>query len=543
MGEGFRRTFDEARYQARYPDVRRLIEQGLVKDGLEHWTTTDGPYRSFWWSPVRNRPIRAVFVTPSLDMGGAECWIELLIRLFDPGVVTCRAVLMTGEVIHEELARKLAPRVKIHVTRQDGAKGDYSKVVMHETLPLACTTAFADADVMIVWGLADISIVADHFPGRVVFVSHGTAPHALQSLSAAVPYASHLAAVSATAAGDLIKHPRMTVIHNGIDLDRCTPTKSRAETRKGWGLVPDTSGPHLDKKLIGYVGRLSPEKDPLAVARAVSALPENYHAVFAGAGPHADKYRQLAEHIAPGRCTFLGHVSDTGNVYAAIDALVLASHTEAHSLTLCEAWAAGVPAVATEVGAVAEIEEAHGSMTVRVPRDPTTQELAVAVRAAASRGRTTEIQAIARRSFSGQYMARKWESYLVQVCASQGPIVLNVEPPDLPELPIVVDKVPEVLPTIPEFIFYEHEYLTRYPEAKDGVDAGVFDNGLDHWNRAGKAMGYDPCWRKMTDFDGRAYLDKYPKLKALYATGGMVSPMMHFIRFGNAENLQATFKK
>jgi glycosyltransferase involved in cell wall biosynthesis len=47
--------------------------------------------------------------------------------------------------------------------------------------------------------------------------------------------------------------------------------------RRTWGLPDGT-------RVAGYLGRLSPEKDPLAMARLIGSLPNEWHGVVVGEG-------------------------------------------------------------------------------------------------------------------------------------------------------------------------------------------------------------------------------------------------------------------
>jgi len=76
---------------------------------------------------------------------------------------------------------------------------------------------------------------------------------------------------------------------------------------------------------------------------------------------------------------FIENCSRIGDVYASLDCFVLASSSEAFSLSLTEAWLAGVPTVSTPVGAVLELEEQYGRMTTLVQVNPSDEELAEAV--------------------------------------------------------------------------------------------------------------------------------------------------------------------
>lgn len=144
---------------------------------------------------------------------------------------------------------------------------------------------------------------------------------------------------------------------NGVDTQIFQPQpRPAAGIRSELGLPEDTP-------LVGFVGRLSPEKGPEVFVRAAMLLrtrrPEA-HAVLVGEGPMEDELRDLAQRLgAADRLHFLGLRGDMPSVYSQLDLLALCSHSEAMPLALMEAMSCGVAAVATRVGGVPEIVE-HG---------------------------------------------------------------------------------------------------------------------------------------------------------------------------------------
>ncbi|ARC57478.1 GDP-mannose-dependent alpha-mannosyltransferase [Frondihabitans sp. 762G35] len=99
--------------------------------------------------------------------------------------------------------------------------------------------------------------------------------------------------------------------------------------------------------LVGYVGRLAPEKElhRLAALRRI----RNMRLVLVGDGPaRATLGRKLA-HLDP---VFLGSLrgEELATAYAALDVFVHASTTETFGQTLQEAHAAGLPVVAPAAG-------------------------------------------------------------------------------------------------------------------------------------------------------------------------------------------------
>lgn len=137
-----------------------------------------------------------------------------------------------------------------------------------------------------------------------------------------------------------------SVIPNGINCDAfvdAVPSLSRE--RAGF--------------LVGFVGRLVPIKNPeafIAVAREVVSQMPSVRFAFVGEGPERSKLESLRDQwgLNDSVC-FVGFRQDMPGVYASLDALVLPSIHEGMPMTILEALAAGVPVVASRVGAVADV--------------------------------------------------------------------------------------------------------------------------------------------------------------------------------------------
>jgi glycosyltransferase involved in cell wall biosynthesis len=138
---------------------------------------------------------------------------------------------------------------------------------------------------------------------------------------------------------------RLVVLPNAI-ADR--PPVDRVEARERLGI--DTTSP-----VIGWVGRLSPEKRPQHFLDALRQLDRttSCHALVVGDGPLAPALRDRVQASGLGdRVRFAGSVPDAGALMAAFDLLVLSSATEGTPMTVLEAMQAGVPVVSTAVGGV-----------------------------------------------------------------------------------------------------------------------------------------------------------------------------------------------
>ncbi|MCU0255276.1 MAG: GT4 family glycosyltransferase PelF [Vicinamibacterales bacterium] len=140
---------------------------------------------------------------------------------------------------------------------------------------------------------------------------------------------------------------RLQVIPNGIDLAR-------------YGSLEPSTAPR--RPTVALIGRVVPIKDVKtflrAVARLRDAVPDARALVL---GPleedpgYVDQCRILVDHLGlHDTVTFTGRVS-LNDYLPQIDVVVLTSLSEAQPLVILEAGAAGIPCVATDVGACREM--------------------------------------------------------------------------------------------------------------------------------------------------------------------------------------------
>jgi glycosyltransferase involved in cell wall biosynthesis len=140
---------------------------------------------------------------------------------------------------------------------------------------------------------------------------------------------------------------RLRVIPNGIDLAR-------------YGAMRPGARPH--RPTIALIGRVVPIKDVKTFLRAAARLRDSIPEVRALVlGPldedpgYADQCRTLVDHLGLGdTVTFTGRVA-LADYLPEIDVVVLTSLSEAQPLVILEAGAAGIPCVATDVGACREM--------------------------------------------------------------------------------------------------------------------------------------------------------------------------------------------
>lgn len=203
--------------------------------------------------------------------------------------------------------------------------------------------------------------------------------------------------------GQGISPSKITVLQNAVDPCWAArfPSTDRAEARRALGVAPGEA-------MLLAVGRMSAEKAQIDVIHAFHQLKGKGRAarlVLVGDGPD----RPYLENAAGDGVVFTGEVRDTIPYYSAADVLVLPSLTEGSPNVLLEAMAAGVPAVATEVGGTPEIVRHRESALLVPPRNPA--RLAEAIEEVLSDADlrhtlTTQAQAVIARNHSPESRAR-----------------------------------------------------------------------------------------------------------------------------------------
>ena len=151
-------------------------------------------------------------------------------------------------------------------------------------------------------------------------------------------------APSTASAGSLREHgiQRVQVWGRGVDTDLFDPARRNERLRRE--LAPG------GEVLVGYVGRLAPEKR-VDLLGQVAALPGT-RLVIVGGGPAEAALRRALP-----RAVFLGprYGTDLAGIYASLDVFVHSGARETFGQTLQEAAASGLPVVAPAAGGPLDI--------------------------------------------------------------------------------------------------------------------------------------------------------------------------------------------
>jgi glycosyltransferase involved in cell wall biosynthesis len=139
------------------------------------------------------------------------------------------------------------------------------------------------------------------------------------------------------------------VIPNGIPLDAF----ENAEP----AILPDV--PRNVLRLV-FVARFQAQKDHATLLRALAAVADA-HLLLVGDGPLRPQLEQIAQSLGiRHRVTFLGWRPDVASVLKASDIYVHSTNSDGFGIAACEAMAAGLPVVASDVPGLAQVVEGAG---------------------------------------------------------------------------------------------------------------------------------------------------------------------------------------
>jgi glycosyltransferase involved in cell wall biosynthesis len=308
---------------------------------------------------------RVLHVVLSLRAGGTERLVVALVERLGPSFPVAICCLEEAGPWGEELRRAGVPVSELH--RADGFR---PALGYH----IAAAARTHRADVIhchhyspFVYGA--ISRLFYH-RARLIFTEHGRLtddpPSSKRRWANAV--LAHAADAVFAVSEDLQRHlaregfssRAVRVLHNGIEPGPRPDAHARLTARRRLAVAED-------RCVIMSVARVDPVKDLTTLIRAfarVHTARPHVSLVIVGEGPErAALEHAIAEEGVSGAVTLTGHRSDVRELRAAADIF------EGVSLTVLEAMAAGLPVVATGVGATPEVVSAETGVLV-APRDP-----------------------------------------------------------------------------------------------------------------------------------------------------------------------------
>jgi glycosyltransferase involved in cell wall biosynthesis len=211
----------------------------------------------------------------------------------------------------------------------------------------------------------------------------------------------------AIAAG--VPRARVHYMPHGVDVDRFRPGDADERAR-----IRHAAGWPLDRLVVLFVGRLSVEKGVVDLIEAWR-LVDRHDAVLVLVGPDMPghpwdagaKTRAFVETYGlQDRIRLHGPSADTAPLHRAADLFVQPSHFEAFGISVVEAMASGVAAVAADVGGMRDFLVDGENALLHEPRSP--QSIAAAIgRALEDAPLRAKLASAGLRTARGQFDQRK----------------------------------------------------------------------------------------------------------------------------------------
>ena len=302
---------------------------------------------------AERRPLRVMFLTTSMPVGGAETLLVSLVRRLDrarfaPEVVCLKEAGPLGEMLSAELP-----------VYSDVLAGKFDLRVLPRLWRLMKSPR---ADAVITVGAGDKMFwgrIAARLAGVPVVASalHSTGwPDSVGRLNRLLtPWTDAFIGVADSHARYLVENEgfpaeKVHAIFNGVDCDRFAP-RNAAPIRQSLDIAADAP-------VVGILAALRPEKNHelfLAGAQRIHAELPTARFLVIGDGPRRAELETLAAKLGIAAAVrFLGSRPDVPELLAACDLVALTSHNEASPVSILEALSTGCPVVATNVGSVHE---------------------------------------------------------------------------------------------------------------------------------------------------------------------------------------------
>lgn len=313
-----------------------------------------------------SRPLKIVNVIARMNVGGPAVLIANTMRGLDPDEFQTR--LITGFCAEDEADYLDTQASDIRAIRLDGLgrsvrpRADLMTVqrlasLLRDLQPDVVHTHTAKAG-----GVGRAAVTLSGCRARVIHTYHGHLLHgyfsagktraviAIERLLAR--RSTRLVTVAPEVRDDLLAAhigvpEQYRVISPGVELG---PMPERDQARSRLGLP-------TDRPVITMMGRITRIKRPDRFADAVRLLQDTHPEAFFAVAGSGDLEDDLQERVRGLPVSMLGWRSDIEILLAASDVLVLTSDNEGTPLSLVQAGLAGIPVVATRVGAVESIVE------------------------------------------------------------------------------------------------------------------------------------------------------------------------------------------
>lgn len=307
-----------------------------------------------WEETSHERPLRVMFCTTSMPVGGAETLLVNLVRRLDPARLQPEICCLKergplGDMLAEEIpvhAGFTSHRLDVRVLWR--LKNLFKTRQIDAVVTVGAGDKMFWGRLAAAWAGVPVVCSALHstgWPDGVGRLNRCLTPLTDAFIAVADPHGEYLVT------RERFPQSKVVVIPNGIDTDRFRPGGDDLPLRRELGIGPAAP-------VVGIVAALRPEKNHRLfldmAARVLQEVPETQFAIV-GDGPCRGELQTHAQQLGiTSSVRFLGTRQDVPELLGMLQVLVLSSDNEANPVSILEALSTATPVVATDVGSVRE---------------------------------------------------------------------------------------------------------------------------------------------------------------------------------------------
>jgi glycosyltransferase involved in cell wall biosynthesis len=357
---------------------------------------------------ITSDKLKIGFVVQCLLTGGTETWLINMLK----GLSRFSDIHISGVVVAGGYGSTVPHTAEI-VAKSCTV---YAEQPTKHTIKMPSTQAIAklakESDLLVVWALTDhddIKLLSS-LNKKIVGVNHGCFDWWMVRINDFVDAWATVSQVSKKA----LPRPG-TVINNGLTFTKSPLTKDAA--KKALGLPTNTF-------VVGYMGRISVEKNIKKLAECFNRLPSDKYSWLVVGPPNPNEYDFVKN--AKSNFFIFGPTTDVPKYMAACDAAIVASDSEGFCYGAVEPILSGVPLIATPVGIVVELMAAVPDVIQPIVVSKNT-DLVAELQKAISLARENHGKMMAKmpaaidytkRHFSVENMVSQWRTFLWRVAKS-----------------------------------------------------------------------------------------------------------------------------